>query len=119
MLRESPPGATGGLAAKQDASVSGFAKAGADRVEDPLLVGELAGLEFGVEQLAVGGEFKAAAAGRDQFQVADLFLVRAEQLARQTDGLWLVVSHRTVLQFQVHALPPSVSLPFTGSVVIG
>jgi hypothetical protein len=98
---------------------SGFAETGADRVEDPLLVGELAGLEFGVEQFPVGGQFKAAASGRDQLQVANLFLIRAEQFARQTDGLRLVVSHRTVLQFQVHDVSPSVPLHFTRPDMVG
>jgi hypothetical protein len=29
-------------------------------------------------------------------------LVRGQELARQTDGLRLVISHRTVLQLYVH-----------------
>jgi hypothetical protein len=34
-----------------------------------------------------------------------LLFERAEQLARQTDGLRLVVSHRAEFEFQVHKSP--------------
>ena len=74
----------------------------AHRVQHPLLVGEPTALQFGVDQLAVDGQLEAAAAAGDQLQVADLLLVRVQQLARQTEGLRLVVSHRTVFQLQVH-----------------
>jgi hypothetical protein len=67
-----------------------------------LFVGELAGLELGVEELTVDGQLEAPAARGDQLQLADLLLETVEQLARQTDGLRLVVSHRTVTQFDVH-----------------
>jgi hypothetical protein len=83
-------------------AVSPLREAGAQGVEHPLLVGELAGLEFGVDQLAVGGQLEAAAARGDQLQLADALLVRRKQLARQTDGLRLVTSHRAVLQFEIH-----------------
>ena len=76
------------------------------RLDHLLLVGELAGLELGVEQLAVDGDLEAAAAGRDELEVVDLLLVSVQQLGRQTDGLWLVVSHRTVLDLDVHGKPP-------------
>ena len=75
----------------------------ADGVHHPLLIGELARIELGVDQVSVDGYLEAPAARRDQFQVVDLLFVCAQQLIRQTDGLGLVVSHRTVFDFQVHA----------------
>ena len=74
-------------------------------VDHRLLVGEFAGLQFRVDQVAVGAQLETAAAGRRQFEVAYLLFESAEQLARQTDGLRLIVSHRAVLEFQVHKSP--------------
>ena len=73
-----------------------------------MFIGKLAGLELRVNQFLVGAQLKTPAAGRDQLQVLNLLFVRAQQLARQTDGLRLVVSHRAVLKLQVHALLLSV-----------
>jgi hypothetical protein len=81
-------------------------EAGADSVEDPLLLREVLRLELGVDQLAVQGDFKAAAASGDQLEVADFLLVGRQQLARQTEGLRLVVSHRAILEFHIHLLVP-------------
>jgi hypothetical protein len=75
---------------------------GADGLEGPLLVGELAGFQLGVEQFAVDAQLEAPAARRDQFQVPDLLFVSGQQFARQTDGLRFIISHRAVFQFQVH-----------------
>jgi hypothetical protein len=75
---------------------------GADCVHNPLLVRELFGFQLGVDQVTVDGHFEAASAGREQLEVLDLLLVRVQQLARQTDGLRLVVSHRAVAQLQMH-----------------
>jgi hypothetical protein len=77
---------------------------GADGVENPLFVGELAALQLGIDQFAIDGQLEAAAAGRDQFQVPDLLFVGRQQLARQTEGLRLVVSHRAEFQLHVHCL---------------
>jgi hypothetical protein len=77
-----------------------------------LLIGEFAGLELRVDQLAVDGELEATTAGWDEFEALDLLLVGRQKLARQTDGLWLVVSHRAVFQLQIHAsLPSAAFLP--------
>jgi hypothetical protein len=76
-------------------------QAAANSLDRPLLIGELAGVQLGVDQFAVDGQLEAAASRWDQFQLTDLLFVRGEQLARQTDGLRLVVSHRTVTQFDV------------------
>ena len=74
----------------------------ADHINDRRFVGEFACCQLGVDQLSIDGQFEATSACRDQLQVADLLLVRREQLARQTDGLWLIVSHRAVFEFQIH-----------------
>jgi hypothetical protein len=37
-------------------------------------------------------------------------LVSAQQLARQTDGLRLVISHRAIFQFHVHHSSPFMRL---------
>src|SRR5438477_11223963 len=50
-------------------------QAGADGLDDPLLIGEFPGLELGVDQLAVEGKLEGAAADRDQLQILDLLLV--------------------------------------------
>src|SRR5262245_8262650 len=47
----------------------------ADRVERPLLVGKLAGLELRVDQVAVDRELEAATRRGDQPQLTDLLLV--------------------------------------------
>ena len=61
-----------------------------------LFVRELAGIQFRVQQLAIDGQLEATAAGWNQLQILDLLLEGGQQLGRQTDGLGLVVSHRTV-----------------------
>jgi hypothetical protein len=75
-----------------------------DGFHSPLLVRELARFELGVDEVAVNAELKAAAARWDELQCPDLLLVRSQKPARQTDGLWLVISHRTVLEFNLHVL---------------
>jgi hypothetical protein len=92
---------------------------GADGVEHPLLVGELAGLELGVEQIAVGGQLEAAPAGGEQLQLRDLLLELGEQLARQTDGLRLVPSHRTIAQLQLHGKKASSDILRPGPARVG
>ena len=77
-----------------------------DLGQDRFLLGKLARLQFGIEQAPVGDQLEAAAAGRDQFQALDALFESGQQLARQTDGLRFVVSHRAVLQFQVHDQAP-------------
>ena len=53
-------------------------------------------------------QLETTALRRHQLQVADLLFEGREQLARQTDGLRLVASHRAVFEFQFHDAP---SLP--------
>ena len=71
-------------------------------VEDPLFLGELTGLELGIDQVPVHGNLKATPARRNQLQIAYLLFVGGQQLARQTDGLRFIVSNRAILEFQVH-----------------
>ena len=85
-------------------------QASAYRLDGPLLVGELAGLELRIKQFSVHAQLESPTACRDQLQVANLLFVGGEQLARQTDGLWLVVSHGTVLQLHVHGFVLSSTL---------
>ena len=73
-------------------------------IQDPLFLGELPGLELGIDQVAVDAQLEAAALGRDELERLDLLFVRGQQLARQTDGLRLVVSHRTVHEFNIHRI---------------
>src|SRR5947209_2406338 len=75
------------------------------RVHYPFFIRELAGLEFGVDQFTVEGDLETPASRRDQLEVLDLLLVGGEELARQTDGLGFVVSHRAVFEFHVHDHP--------------
>ncbi len=77
-----------------------------DGVDHHLLIGKLARSQFRVDQFAVGSQLEASAASRDQFQILNLLLEGREQLARQTDGLWLVASHRAVFQFHLHENAP-------------
>src|SRR5690242_8409284 len=69
-----------------------------NRLHRPWLLRELACLELGVDQVAVDTQFETPTAGRNQLQLADLLLVGGQELARQTDGLRLIVSHRTVFE---------------------
>ena len=86
----------------RDEDWSGFLEQTADGVEDPLLVGELARAQLGVNQGPIRLQLEAAALRRDQLEVVDLLFVFLEQLARQTDGLRLVVSHGTIRQLEIH-----------------
>ena len=79
-----------------------------EHVEDRLLVGKLAGFQLGVNQFAIDGQLEAAASAGDQLQIGDTLLKRAQNLARQTDGFWFVISRRAIFQDQVHGRPPRV-----------
>ena len=75
---------------------------GTDRIQDPLFIGKLPRFQLGIDQVAIHGEFETATSARDQLEVLNLLLVGGQELVRQTDGLRLVVSHRAILEFQVH-----------------
>jgi hypothetical protein len=77
----------------------------------------LSGLELGIDQVAVDAQLEATALGRDERERLNLLFVRGQQLARQTDGLRLVVSHRTVHEFNIHPYSPSESVWVTIPIV--
>src|SRR5580765_3338041 len=72
------------------------------RLDGPLFIGELAGFQLRVDQIAVERKLEATAATGDQLQILDFLLVGGQQLGRQTDGLRFVISHRAVFQFHIH-----------------
>ena len=82
-----------------------------DGFERPLLIRESTGLELGVDQIAVDTELKATTTRRNQPHLTDLLFVRRQELARQTDGLRLVISHRTVFEFHLHDFSFRVDFP--------
>ncbi|OAI51525.1 hypothetical protein AYO44_17100 [Planctomycetaceae bacterium SCGC AG-212-F19] len=86
-------------------------QASADGIKNGVLVREFAGLELGVDQLAVDLEFEAPAVRGNQVELANLLLVVVQQFGRQTDGLRLIVSLRTVTQFQLHETSPVLAGP--------
>ena|SRR6266446_1513762 len=79
---------------------------GAHSFDGPLLVRKLSGFQLRVNQVTVDAELEASAALGNQFELLDLLFVSAQQLARQTDGLRLVVSHGAVLEFHLHCFSP-------------
>src|SRR5262245_58026828 len=68
----------------------------AELVHELALVGEFAGLELGIHQLAVDGELETTATRWNQSQALHLLLVGSQNSVRQTDGLRLIASHRAV-----------------------
>src|SRR5262249_26092205 len=78
-------------------------EASANGFDGPWLLGELARLELGIDQVAVDAQLETATARRNELQLTDLLFVGGQELARQTDGLGLVISHRTVFEFYLHS----------------
>jgi hypothetical protein len=66
-----------------------------DRLNDFVEIRPLAGLEFGMEQFAIGANFEGAAARRNQHKRLDA-LAEFEDFGRQTDGLRRIVSNDAV-----------------------
>ena len=66
-----------------------------DLRDDVVEIGPVAGIEFGVEELAIGADFECAAARGNQGERFDA-LTEFEDLGRQTDGLRRVVSDDAV-----------------------
>ena len=67
-----------------------------NRLDDLVEIRPLAGLEFRMEQFAIGANFKGAAARWNQRKRFDA-LAEFENFGRQTDGLRRVVSNDAVL----------------------
>jgi hypothetical protein len=66
-----------------------------DSLNDVVEIRPLTGLEFGMEQFAIGANFEGAAARRNQRKRFNA-LAEFEDFGRQTDGLRRVVSNDTV-----------------------
>ena len=66
-----------------------------DRLDDLVEIRPFAGLEFGIEQFAIGANFEGAAARRNERKRLDP-LAEFKNLGRQTDGLGRVVSNHAV-----------------------
>jgi hypothetical protein len=66
-----------------------------DLADDLVEVRPIAGIEFGMEQFAIGTNFKSATARRNQGERFDA-LAEFEDLGRQTDGLRRVVSNDAI-----------------------
>jgi hypothetical protein len=66
-----------------------------DRLDDLIEIRPFAGLEFGMEQFAIGANFEGAAARGNQRKRLDA-LAEFENFGRQTDGLRRVVSNDAV-----------------------
>jgi hypothetical protein len=66
-----------------------------NRADDGVEVRPIAGLEFGMEQFAIGANFKSAAARRDERERFDAF-AEFKDFGRQTDGLRRVVSNDAI-----------------------
>jgi hypothetical protein len=66
-----------------------------DRLDDVVKVRPVAGIEFGMEELAIGANLKSAAARGNQRERFDS-LAELKNFGRQTDGLRRVVSNDAV-----------------------
>ncbi len=80
-----------------------------DRADDRIEVRPVAGIEFGMEQFAIGANFKSATARRDERERFDAF-AEFKNFGRQTDGLRRVVSNDAIFDrdFSFH---PARSFP--------
>jgi hypothetical protein len=74
-----------------------------DLADDLVEIGPIAGIEFGMEQFAIGANFKGAAARRNEGERFDA-LAEFENFGRQTDGLRRVVSNDAIFDrdFRLH-----------------
>ena len=66
-----------------------------DLTNDLVEIGPIARLKFGMKQLAIGMDFKRAAARRDKLERFDA-IPQFENFRRQTDGLRRVVSNHAI-----------------------
>jgi hypothetical protein len=66
-----------------------------DRFDDGVEVRPVAGIEFGMDEFAIGANFEGASARRNERERLDP-LAEFKNLGRQTDGLGRVVSNHAV-----------------------
>src|SRR5437868_14257021 len=87
-----------------------------DLADEGVEIRPFAGVEFGVEHFAIGADFEGAATGWDQGERRDA-IAELEDLSRQTDGFWRVVSNRAKLDpdFACHRFPPFLKARLAGS----
>ena len=78
-----------------------------DLADDLIEVGPITGIEFGMEQFAIGANFESAAARWNERERLDA-LAELKNFGRQTDGLRRVVSNDAVFDrdFGVHRQTP-------------
>ena len=76
-------------------SIQQLLKLGLDRREDAIRLGKLTRGQFRVDFGSVHTHLKGTTCRRDQFHRADT-LLETQNLFRQTDGFWLIVSSRAV-----------------------
>ena len=75
---------------------------GTDGFEDGVRVGELSRLQLGIDFFAINADLKSTATGGHQFQCAYI-LFESQELFRQTDGLWLIVSNAAIFDCNLQA----------------
>ena len=82
---------------------------GLNGFEDGVRLGELSRLQFGIYLVPIDGNLESATPRRNQLQRANS-LFECQKFFRQTDGFWLVVSSRAVLDcyFRPHRYSVSV-----------
>src|SRR5947209_15926001 len=75
-----------------------------DLADDLVEVGPITGIEFRMEQFAIGANFESAAARRNERERFDSF-AEFKNLGRQTDGLGRVVSDDAIFDrdFRLHS----------------
>ena len=75
-----------------------------ERADDRVEIRPVAGIEFGMEQFAIGANFKSAAARGDERERFDAF-AEFKNFGRQTDGLRRVVSNDAIFyrDFGLHS----------------
>jgi hypothetical protein len=76
-----------------------------DLADDLIEVGPITGIEFGMEQFAIGANLESAAARWDERKRLDAF-AEFKNLGRQTDGLRRVVSNDAIFDrdFRLHSV---------------
>ena len=67
-----------------------------DRADDGVEIRPVAGVEFGMDEFAIGANFERATARRNERERRDA-LAEFKNLGRQTDGLRRVVSNHAIL----------------------
>ena len=78
-----------------------------NRADDLIEIRPVAGVEFGMEEFAIGANFEGATARRDERERLDT-LAEFKDLGRQTDGLGRVVSNHAIFDryFGFHVRTP-------------